>query len=260
MPIKAFVTVSRNLESCQALKRSLEDLYDRYTWHQIESTDSAHLATYAPESGRFYPSPQLHCMDGSCLDIFQGYDTAWKSAKGSPDDWWCFIHDDATIECRTSWLERLLTNKPLTTPTCGIVGVAGSRHMIANSTWWAAKNHECRGYVMHENKSSPFGVHGNVWPHIVAQFGPVIGVDGVMMLIRRRVLERLGGFATPGMSGFHFYDASISLRAHLAGFTNYVAPIPILHRSPGNTNESYEVARKAFLAVMGPKLPCRLDG
>jgi hypothetical protein len=69
----------------------------------------------------------------------------------------------------------------------------------------------------------------------------------------------LGGFDTNTFQGFHFYDVDITLRAHFAGLSNYVALIPIFHESTGAYDEAWEKLRQKFVKKWTGKLPVTLS-
>jgi hypothetical protein len=68
----------------------------------------------------------------------------------------------------------------------------------------------------------------------------------------------VNGFDDKTFKGFHFYDVDVSFRAHLAGFKNYVAPIPMFHRSTGTYDKVWDAARQVFVRKHVARLPFQL--
>lgn len=226
----SFVTISQSDEKVAALQANLELVF-----------------------GRSVPW-ELLVADGNTEDIFTGYNQKAKLANG---DYLCFLHDDVKIlgNREVFDLPKELLDKPFT----GFVGAAGTRLMPKEGCWWKSPESECRGAVYHPTKSSSiFGMHLNCWPHIAAQFGQTVILDGVLLMCSKKTFNRLEGFDADTFKGFHFYDVDITLRAHLLGLINYVAPIPVIHRSYGITNENWEENRKLYVKKHEKVLPVRV--
>jgi GT2 family glycosyltransferase len=222
----SFITLSRDPEKVNKLNNSLA--------HALSGT-------------KF----ELIHMNGTELDLFEGYN---EGAARAHYDLLGFLHDDVKLlanwECFAKPVD--LMKKPMT----GFVGVAGTRVMGTDGTWWKQPPSVLRGLVAHPAQDdNPFGLQFNTWPHTCALFGRVAVVDGVFFMCHKRVLDRIGGFDEKSYKGFHFYDLDTSLRASLAGLLNYVAPIPLLHQSRGVPNENWEQNRQIFVQKFERQLP-----
>jgi hypothetical protein len=198
------------------------------------------------------PDWELHVGDGTQYDLFTGYNQGAAQARFPR---LCFLHDDVELlGNRRAFQPALkLLDKPLT----GIVGVAGTRLLPENATWWQSPQEECRGMAGHPDPAG--GIRWNVWPWGAGKFGPVVVTDGVFLMCRKEIWRKLGGFDAAYYGGFHFYDLDLSFRAHLAGLQNQVVPLPLLHLSHGETNAGWEENRQKFLLRHGKQLPARVS-
>lgn len=226
----SFITISREQEKVDRLQKNLESVFGRATpW-------------------------ELLVADGSKLDLFTGYNEKAAAANG---DFLVFLHDDVHLMCSKECFDKPieLMGKPFT----GFCGAAGTLSMPAEGCWWKSPQTDCRGGVYHPAKDlSPFGVHLNCWPHATAQFGQVLVCDGVLLMCSTQVFKKVKGFDNTTFKGFHFYDVDITLRTHLLGLVNYVAPIPLVHQSYGVTNENWEDNRKLFVKKHEKVLPAKV--
>lgn len=197
---------------------------------------------------------ELLVADGSVEDIFTGFNQQAELANG---DYLIFTHDDVKFLCNRSMFDAPveLMSKPFT----GFVGAAGATIIESEGCWWSTNQVNCRGAVYHPSTNqTPFGMHLNAWPHMTAQFGQTVICDGVLLMCSKRTFKKLKGFDSETFKGFHFYDVDITLRAHLLGLQNYVAPIPLLHNSYGVTNGNWEENRKLFVQKHSRNLPTRI--
>jgi len=80
----------------------------------------------------------------------------------------------------------------------------------------------------------------------------------LLLMCRREVLLKLGGFDEGYYQGFHMYDLDITMRATLKGYVNHTTPLPLLHRSHGKPNDNWEQNRQRFLTRYGEQLPYQL--
>ncbi|HVT82907.1 MAG TPA: glycosyltransferase [Phycisphaerae bacterium] len=231
----AFICVSNNPAKAASLERSIQASLPPGSW-------------------------QLTSVDGASHDIFSGYNAG---AAQTQADVLVFLHHDVLLMCNALALEHPL--RMLQEAGTGFIGVAGATRLNAAGTWWGDVPQpqvmaSCRGLVGcpdQTNPQNPFRMNFLAWPG-PAVFGRVLVVDGVFLMCHRRTFERLGGFDSQNLSGFHFYDVDISLRAHLAGLTNYVAPIPMFHASTGNYDQVWDATRQRFLKKYAGRLPISL--
>lgn len=208
----------------------------------------------------FYESPidhVYHRLDGTQLDLFQGYNQALELAGEYEDHaYLAFLHDDVELLGRPQLFLPVL--ELLDKPFTGLVGVAGATVVPESGCWWQQDHQVLRGMVAHPCEKNPFGLGFNTWPWQQAQFGPVAIVDGCFFLTKRQTLVRLGGFDQKSYQGFHFYDLDTSFRATLAGLVNYTAPLLVKHNSLGVPNDNWETNRRIFVERYRDKLPYQL--
>jgi GT2 family glycosyltransferase len=215
-----FITLSKDPVAVAALRRSIHlTCVDETPWN-------------------------LTVIDGERFDLFKGYNNGIAQTKG---DILAFIHDDAKLLGNFLTLAKPL--ELLRESSTGFIGVAGSQIInLSTGIWWGTDNEKLnsRGLIYQFETSQPFGTVGVSWPNS-AYFGGAVVVDGVFMMCHRSTVEELGGFDEKTYEGFHFYDVDICYRAHIAGMKNYVAPIPLLHRSKGCYDEKWEKNRQLFV-------------
>lgn len=200
----------------------------------------------------------LTVIDGEKHDLFNGYNAGAAETKG---EYLAFVHDDVQFLGNPLTMARPL--QCMENPQCGFIGVAGSRILVEDGCWWAQNTSievltNCRGMVAHPNDGD-FGLRYNTWPPGSALFGQVLVMDGVLLMCHRRTFEALGGFDAKNYTGFHFYDVDITFRAAMElKLVNLVAPIPILHLSPGAMQEDWERNRQIFVRKFAGMLPARV--
>lgn len=199
---------------------------------------------------------KLNVVDGNQFDIFSGYNHGARQASG---ELLAFVHDDV------QFVGNPITTAPalnaLKDPRVGFVGAAGSRMLNQSGVWWGQEMTQevvssSRGLVGHPSNRD-FGMHFNCWPLGGAVFGPVLVLDGLLLICHRRTFDMLGGFDEQNYKGFHFYDLDITLRASQKQLINVAAPILVMHDSIGATGAEWQRNREIFLKKFGNILPAR---
>lgn len=71
----------------------------------------------------------------------------------------------------------------------------------------------------------------------------VMTLDENFLIINRQ--ENLG--CSPVLSGFHIYGTDLCQNANALGLKNYVIDFHLFHKSPGNVDQSYFNAQKAYM-------------
>ena len=161
-------------------------------------------------------------------------------------EFYCFTHDDVTM-----WAGPELWNAALelaAKPDTGFVGVAGATSLGPDCVWWQAPDK--RGAVAHQSE-------GLQYMSFFGPYGRALVLDGVLLIASRRCLEAIGPW--PEDLGWHFYDIAMTLRAHCAGFKNYVVPLPILHGSVGQIGDDWQRSRMLFRKKYAGALPVALE-
>ena len=160
-----------------------------------------------------------------------------------------FIHDDIVI-LNKGWGKELLRmfNEH---KDYGIIGVAGTKKFTDSCVWWE-DNKYCYGQVLHEKDGKQFlTCFSDLYNHDLEE---VCVIDGVFMAIAQ---NRLGAGFDKNVSGFHFYDINFCLDNYLSekckiGVTT---KIRLLHKSVGNPNQSWMMAREVAKNKYKNKLP-----
>ncbi len=162
-----------------------------------------------------------------------------------------FCHDDILFETK-NWGEKLLKHFEKN-PDYGILGVAGTDHMI-DGRWWTIKN-AMHGTVKHTdgvktwvNKYSES--YGN-------QLKEMIVVDGLFIAVDRTKIKKTFNEV---FDGFHFYDIPFCFENHISGVkVGLISNINILHKSVGQTNDKWEINKGKFENMYSNELPICLN-
>lgn len=162
----------------------------------------------------------------------------------------CFIHDDITFDT-PNWGRKLLRNFR-DYPDFGIIGVAGTTHLM-DGKWWTDRK-AMKGIVNHSDGYkrwvSRFSVDQEERIH------DVIILDGVFMAIDKRKIKHLWD---ESFQGFHFYDLAFTFTNFLDGVrVGVMTNIRITHRSVGKTNAAWEANKIKFERMFEDSLPVQL--
>lgn len=185
-----------------------------------------------------------------CSSIAEGYNRAMDLEDHDVQDWeiCVFCHADVTL-----WAGRQLWDDMLRETQkagVGFVGVAGASMLGGEAIWWQGPDGTLRGSVAHRKGSMTYTTS-------FGPYGDALVLDGVFLAVRAEVLRKLGPWSED--YGWHFYDLDMTLRAHLAGYTNVVVPLPLLHASVGEIKPAWNRSRALFLERHGDKLPINLN-
>ncbi|MEE1884301.1 hypothetical protein [Pedobacter flavus] len=71
----------------------------------------------------------------------------------------------------------------------------------------------------------------------------VNSLDENFLVIKNSALLKVSN----DLSGFHFYGTDLTLQAQLNGFSAYVIPFNLMHKSKGNKNEEYYIIKKRLI-------------
>jgi len=162
-----------------------------------------------------------------------------------------FCHDDIIFETK-SWGEKVLKAFEKN-PEYGILGVAGTNHMISGM-WWEIRN-AMHGTVKHTDGTK-------VWTNKYSesygnQIKEMITVDGLFIAINRKKIKV--GF-DENFKGFHFYDISFCLSNYnLNVKIGLLSNVLLLHKSVGQVNEQWGENKILFENIYGEHLPICLN-
>ncbi len=174
-----------------------------------------------------------------------------KGLSEASSDIVVFCHDDILFETK-NWGEKLL--KAFTkNPEYGILGVAGTNHMISGM-WWEIKN-AMHGTVKHTDGTK-------VWTNKYSQnYGndlkEMVVVDGLFIAVNKNIIKHK---FDEKFNGFHFYDLSFCFKNHLDNVKiGLISNILILHKSVGAVNQQWAENKTKFESIYSDKLPICLN-
>jgi glycosyltransferase involved in cell wall biosynthesis len=161
-----------------------------------------------------------------------------------------FCHDDIYFDSN-GWYHKILKHFEKT--DYGILGVAGTKFMSENGTWWSDRrkmygvvNHESGGKKWESKYSTSLG-NG---------IDDVVVLDGVFLVVHK---NRINHNFVEEFEGFHFYDIPFCFENFLSGVKlGVMYNVRITHKSVGMTNEQWEINRKKFEEKYNQSLPQKL--
>jgi hypothetical protein len=174
-----------------------------------------------------------------------------KGLNDASSDIVIFCHDDILFETN-NWGEKVLKAFEKN-PEYGILGVAGTNHMISGM-WWEIRN-AMHGTVKHTDGTK-------VWANKYSanygnQLKEMIAVDGLFIALNKGKIKHS---FDETFNGFHFYDISFCLKNHLDGVKiGLISNILILHKSVGQVNEQWGENKTLFEKIYGDQLPICLN-
>ena len=186
--------------------------------------------------------------------IFDAYYKAVKEIDPADDDQFILCHDDIEILHRLDVFDSILQTR-LTQEGAGFLGVAGSSGLARDSNWTASLNRYAGGgFISHGDSLETMdfvvfsGAQGTKFQAVV--------LDGVFLATTGKVLNSIELRRPRGfVGGWHWYDASYTLQAHLKGFSNYIVPLHFRHASTGDYNQSFYEDGKTFHKLFKKHLP-----
>lgn len=161
-----------------------------------------------------------------------------------------YAHDDIHFET-DNWGRKLLKHFSRNSDY-GILGVAGTNHLISGC-WWG-KRETMYGIVNHSE-------HGKTWTSRFSEdqgnkVKEMVVLDGVLFAIDKTKIVHI---FDEEFKGFHFYDLAMILPNHLDGVkVGVFTDIRITHMSVGHTNDMWEDNKKQFEEKYKDKLPCKI--
>jgi hypothetical protein len=180
--------------------------------------------------------------------ICAAYNKGVQQAKG---DVLVFIHEDCFF-MELSW-GNILYSKFNADPTLGMIGVAGTQYLFANSpAWIAAGMPYIKGRVVHELRNGEmFVLTVFSWDKTDAE---VVAMDGLFFAIPKKLFESIR-FDEKTFPGFHFYDLDICMQVRRTHKLMVTWDIMLKHFSGGNMNADWLENGKRFLEKHKNVLP-----
>lgn len=199
---------------------------------------------------------ELVVIDNShnVYSIFQAYNEGVRRSKGEV---LCFMHDDILFHS-PNWgktVEETFNN----IHQLGAIGIAGA-HLIADAAapLWAFQKITTHKIYSPTNPQGTCAIEygknagdNGYWTGFqqYSQGKPlaqVANIDGVWMCIRASLFKTLR-WDEERYTGFHCYDADISMQINLSGYDIMVTnEVLIEHASPGVIDNKYFVAAKVW--------------
>lgn len=170
-----------------------------------------------------------------------------KGLKESQSNIVLFIHDDIIFE--TPYWGKKLLNHFKRNPEYGIIGIAGTTHLI-NGKWWTLRKNMV-GSLNHVQNNRKY----------LTQYSPlqgnklkdVVTIDGVFMCVDK---NKIKSNFNEDFKGFHFYDIPFCVDNYLSGVKiGVVTDIVITHKSIGVVNKSWGDSKLQFEKEYINKLP-----
>ena len=167
----------------------------------------------------------------------QIYNDAIKIHKVK-DSVFVMCHNDIIFKTM-NWGKKLLRH--FNNSDYGILGVAGTTYVPESGMWWEDRS-KMYGIVEHTNGISNWI---SEYSNEIRGIKSVAHIDGLFMAIDPDKIAR--GF-NENYGKFHFYDISFCLDNYLEDINiGVITSIRILHKSIGQTNQSWEDNRQKFI-------------
>jgi hypothetical protein len=146
-------------------------------------------------------------------------------------------HNDIIIKTK-NWGKILLNHYNKT--DFGIIGIAGSTFVPKSGMWWEDRSKMC-GIVEHTNGVSEWV---SEYSNEINGVKPVVMIDGLFMSFDP---DKIVSNFNTNYGNFHFYDITFCIDNYM----NYInigviTSIRVLHKSIGQTNDSWEQNRVKF--------------
>ena len=157
-----------------------------------------------------------------------------------------FMHPDIIIKT-LNWGKRLLSH--FNNSNYGIIGVAGTTFVPASGMWWEDRS-KMYGIVEHTDGVS---IWNSEYSNEFNGIKPVVHIDGLFIAVDCSKIKH--GF-DENYGKYHFYDIGLTIPNYNDGVNiGVITSIRILHKSIGQTNQSWEENRQKFINQY--KLPIR---
>jgi hypothetical protein len=159
-------------------------------------------------------------------------------------------HDDIFFDTK-SWGFKLLKHFEKT--DFGILGVAGTTHLLESGTWWENRN-KMLGIVGHQQGDKKWVSKYST--SLGNDIEEVVIVDGLFIAVNKKLIKNK---FNEDFKNFHFYDLSFCLDNFLSGCKiGVIYNINITHLSIGITNQKWEENRRQFIETYKDVLPVKL--
>lgn len=191
------------------------------------------------------------------FSIFTAYNTGVKKANY---DILCFTHEDVLFYSQ-DWGKKVLTH--FEDDYTGMIGVTGgTAQSIVPGAWWY-NNYFAKSAIsvlMSSSKKPGEDLELNYNnPFDAAAKTEVIIIDGLWFCIRKDLFEKIK-FDEQTFTGFHLYDADISMQVGLYAKKYVVFDILLQHVWNGDINKQYYTELEKFVVKWSNHLPLAVRG
>lgn len=218
------------------------------------------MLQFVPVRGRAedYPKvPDVVYLDDSTGDsMAKKYNYAVEHYV-TDDAWYCFRHDDLTIDTPMEDVEWFLEHR--VGDKVAVCGVIGTMNLEDTCHWWMPHREvNGAGYIQqaildevtHE-PVEPLKTYTMAdWPGYHEEMAIV---DGCVLFIHKKLFDAGAKFDV-SLRSFHFYDVDICLQALERGFYVATLPIVVTHVSDGRLPPDIGELRQEFFAKWNPRV------
>jgi hypothetical protein len=164
-----------------------------------------------------YWCPTFHIVNNSMENrgVIGSYEEAWKADAPLQKEWgeadiFAFIHDD--VEMMEVWSTRVY--EQFEDPTVGVVGFGGAKLHGDPDIYKKPYKLVQLGRGDYYSNVSDAEVHGTQF----AGEMEVAVLDGFSLIVRRELLDKMGGWQPDKWPPHHCYDYRVCLEAHRHGY------------------------------------------
>jgi GT2 family glycosyltransferase len=182
----------------------------------VNSRDDARFNTFEVKFLKrldFAPERVVRISDAKSMS--EGYNRGYRLTNS---EWIMFVHDD--IELLTPRVSRVLSHA---LRGADVVGVCGTRRLSSGNWYDSGVPYNCGSIVQPDPVDDRFHRYDRFGCSSRAIVRDVQAMDGVFIMVRRRVLDALSGFDEVNYTDFHTYDIDFTFRSYLAGLRCVVA-------------------------------------
>ncbi|MEO5782190.1 MAG: glycosyltransferase [Ginsengibacter sp.] len=190
------------------------------------------------------------------FSIFSAYNDGVKKAKY---DIICFVHEDILFHT-VDWGKKVVSH--FNDPKAGLIGVSGGMAQSAiPSPWWTnnyfaksarnllMKNVEKKNGQLYQYCSNPFNDTDKA---------EVIIIDGMWFCARKSLFDKIS-FDEKTFTGYHLYDADISMQVSQYAKNYVVFDILIEHQWAGTISKDYYTDLLKFTDKWQTRLPIQTE-
>jgi hypothetical protein len=190
-----------------------------------------------------YPCPFFHIVDNSVENkgVIGSYEEAWRACSDKTN-LFAFIHDD--VQMHQSWTTRVY--EQFEDPKVGVVGFGGARIHGDPDIYKKPYQLTQLGRGDYFSNVDDAETHGTRFDGAM----DVAVLDGFSLVVRRELLEKMGGWQPEKWPPHHVYDYRVCLEAHRHGYKVQVVGVKCHHHG-GRTATTSEYQKWADATQWG---------